>query len=388
MNMHSNFRADDAASFDAAEPGFVRRYRYWIAAGVIVLLALLAVVMMRVSGKDDVVVAPSAPSVTVLVPGRVEVSDFVTATGSISARREMPVGVQGEGGMVTAVLVDAGQYVRAGQVLARVDRTVQTAQAAQMRASAQSAQADARLAQVELDRAQTLVSKGFVSAADIDRRTATRDSARARAAASAAQASEMAARLARLDIRAPAAGLVLDRAVEPGQIVSGGSMPLFRIAKDGEFELQAKVAEQDIARLKIGIPAKVTPVGSRTAITGKIWLLEPSIDAQTRQGMARIALPWNDTLRSGGFAAARITAGQALRPVLPQSAVQSDTKGAYVFIVGSGDKVTRRDITIGEVGEFGIAVAAGLSGTERVVMSAAAFLNPGEKVRPIMKRSR
>lgn len=388
MNMHSSIRAEDAAEFDARESGFVRRNRYWLAALVAALVAALAFFMWRGGASDEAPVAPTAPSVTVLIPGRVQVSDFVTATGTISARREMPVGVQGEGGMVTAVLVDAGQYVRAGQVLARVDRSVQTAQAAQMRASAQSAQADARLAQVELDRAQTLVSKGFVSAADIDRRTATRDSARARAAASAAQASEMAARLARLDIRAPAAGLVLDRAVEPGQIVSGGSMPLFRIAKDGEFELQAKVAEQDIARLKVGIPAKVTPVGAPAAITGKIWLLEPSIDAQTRQGMARIALPANTTLRAGGFAAARITAGQALRPVLPQSAVQSDTKGAYVFIVGAGDKVARRDITIGEVGEFGIAVASGLNGNERVVMSAAAFLNPGEKIRPVVGRAR
>ena len=388
MNMHSSFRAEDAAPLDVREPGFVRRNRRWLIVVAIAAAALVAFFLLRGGKGDEKPTAPAAPSVTVISPGQVQVADVVTATGSIAARREMPLGVQGEGGMVTAVLVDAGQYVNAGQVLARIDSSVQTAQLAQMRASALSARADARLAQAELDRAQTLVGKGFISKADIDRRTATRDSANARATASGAQAAEMQARLARLDIRAPAAGLVLTRAVEPGQIVSGGGQPLFRIAKDGAFELQAKVAEQDMARLKVGVPAKVTPVGVNKQVTGEVWLLEPSIDPQTRQGIARIALPRDPSIRAGGFAGAQITAGRSLRPVLPQSAVQSDTKGAYVYIVGAGNKVARRDIVIGEVSESGIAVASGLTGRERVVMAAAAFLNPGEVVRPLAGRTR
>ncbi|HPU15286.1 MAG TPA: biotin/lipoyl-binding protein, partial [Polymorphobacter sp.] len=122
-------------------------------------------------GQKDAPPPPpqAAPVVTVSVPGTTMVESTVRGTGSIAARRDMPVGVQGEGGRVTSVLVDAGQFVRAGQVLATIDKAVQTQQLAQMQAGSRSARADAALAQAELDRAQALVSKGFISKADIDR---------------------------------------------------------------------------------------------------------------------------------------------------------------------------------------------------------------------------
>ena len=92
--------------------------------------------------------------------------------------------------------------------------------------------------------------------------------------------------------RAPTAGLVLARSVEAGQVVSPGSGALFRIAEGGVLEMRAQVAEQDIARLKPGMPASVTPVGSTTEYHGRIWLIDPVIDATSRQGIARIALAW------------------------------------------------------------------------------------------------
>ena len=92
----------------------------------------------------------------------------------------MPVGVAGEGGQVVRVLVEPGQWVSAGQVLAVIDRSVQAQQAAQLAAQIEVARADLRLAQNELDRAQSLVSRGFISQADLDRKRATRDAAAAR----------------------------------------------------------------------------------------------------------------------------------------------------------------------------------------------------------------
>ncbi|MGL1636537.1 hypothetical protein ACSTI0_00600, partial [Vibrio parahaemolyticus] len=87
------------------------------------------------------------------------------------------VGVSGEGGIVTRVLVEPGQWVEKGQVLARVDRSVQTQTAASLAAQIKVAQADATLAQSQLDRAKQLVSRGFISRSDIDTKTATRDAA-------------------------------------------------------------------------------------------------------------------------------------------------------------------------------------------------------------------
>lgn len=165
-------------------------------------------------------------------------------------------------------------------------------------------------------------------------------------------------------------------------------MPLFRIAQNGAMEMEARVAEQDMAKLKAGVPAKVTPVGASRAVEGQIWLLEPVIDPTTRQGIARIALPRDPSIRAGGFANAAIIAGTALQPVLPQSAVLADVKGSYVYVVGAGDKVARRDVKVGEVGEKGIAIASGINGSERVVFSAGAFLNPGEKIAPVRQTAR
>src|SRR3546814_3579892 len=117
--------------------------------------------------------AANVPAITVMVPGLQSVQTAIAANGSSAARRERPVGVVGEGGQVVSVLVEPGQWVRAGQALAVIDRTVQTQQAASLAASIRVAQADADLAQSELERAEALVSRGFISKADMDRKRAT-----------------------------------------------------------------------------------------------------------------------------------------------------------------------------------------------------------------------
>ena len=326
--------------------------------------------------------AKQSPTVTVVVPGRQMVDRIVSATGNLAARREMPVGVAGEGGMVAAVLVEPGQWVGAGQVLATIDRRVQAQQANSLSSQIAVSQADARLAQSELDRAQQLVARGFISKADIDRKTAARDSARARVRVAQAQYQQSLASNSRLDIRAPAAGLVLERRVEPGQVVSAGSGVLFRLAKGGEIELLARLSESDLARMSVGQQATVTPVGSAQGFKGQIWQVAPVIDPQTRQGVARIAVPYDKALRPGGFASASIISGSADAPLLPESAVQSDDKGSFVLIVGKGNKVERRNVQVGDVNDRGVTILNGLNGQEAVVMSAGAFLNPGETIIP------
>jgi RND family efflux transporter MFP subunit len=367
-----------------------RRRRIIIAAAIAAVIAIIAVVMMT-RGGDKAAPAPvagkgkgaeSAPSVTVVVPGRRQVERSISATGTLAARREMPVGVAGEGGMVTRVLVEPGQWVGAGQTLATIDRSVQVQTNAQLGAQINVARADARLAQQELDRAQALVSRGFVSKADVERRIAARDAANARVRVAEAALGESRARTGRLDIRAPAAGLVLTRDVEPGRVVSAGSGVLFRIAMGGQMELLAQLSEADLAVVPVGARATVTPVGTTRSFSGSIWQISPVINEQSRQGIARVALPYNLALRPGGFAAVNIIAGAQEAPVLPESAILSDEQGTYVYIVGRDNKVERRAVKTGAVIAGGIAVVEGLNGNERVVLRAGGFLNPGETVRP------
>lgn len=339
------------------------------------------------AGGGDGGAAGAAPNVTVVIPGRQDVEQLISANGTIAARREMPVGVSGEGGQVTRVLVEPGQWVAAGQVLATVDRAVQVQQLNSLAASVRVAQADADLAQAELDRARSLVDRGFISKADLDRKTATRDAAVARVRVAEAQVSEARARNSRLDIRAPAAGLVLTRQVEPGQVVSAGSGVLFRMARGGEMELLAQLAEADLQNLPVGTAATVTPVGSDLSIAGRVWQVSPVIDPQTRQGTVRIAVPYSAALRPGGFADAKLVAGRGRSPLLPESAVLSSPEGNYVYVVGKDNVVQRQKVTIGSVNDSGVAIASGLTGNERVVVLAGSFLNPGDKVKPVLQKS-
>jgi RND family efflux transporter MFP subunit len=164
--------------------------------------------------------------------------------------------------------------------------------------------------------------------------------------------------------------------------VSAGSGILFRIAKDGQLELQAKLSEDDLAQIAVGIPASVTPVGVDRVFEGNIWQISPMIDAQSRQGMARIALPFDTALRPGGFASVEIKSGAMTAPVLPESAVQTGRNGSFVYIVGKNNKVQQRPVKLGPVTANGLIIEEGLDGSERVVLYAGGFLNPDETINP------
>jgi RND family efflux transporter MFP subunit len=394
MNYESGSIRDGA---QAALPDYTdgdpnRRRRRWLIWGAALLALLAGLYVAFGRGGGDAPADGAArggeqvPSVTVAAPGRHSVEREVAATGTLAARREMPVGVAGEGGIVTRVLVEAGHWVAAGQVLATVDRSVQVQTASSLAAQVNVSRADAVLAQAELDRAAQLVDRGFISKADLQRRTATRDAANARVKVAEASLAEARARNGRLDIRAPAAGLVLSRGAEPGQIVSSGSGALFRMAMGGQMEMRAQLSESDLASIRVGSRATVTPVGSARRFTGEVWQIAPLIDPQTRQGTARVALRYDPALRPGGFASATIVGGSAYQPELPDSAIQSDDRGNYVYIVGKGDLVERRDVKLGQVSDAGVAIASGLDGSERIVLSAGGFLAPGQKVKPIVQK--
>lgn len=361
-----------------------KRRNIAIALAVIIALAA-AIYYFYFAGSDAAGVddkQAQAQTVSVIVPGNGVVERTINATGVLAARREIPVGVVGEGGQVSRVYVDAGDWVQQGQVLASIERSVQVQQIAGMQAQINAARADLNLAQNELNRALQLVERGFISKADVDRKTATLDSARARVGVAEAQLREMRARTARLDIRAPVGGFVLERNVETGQTVGQGSGMLFRLAQGGELELQAQLGEADLAGLSSGVSASVTPVGAERVFIGTIWQIAPMINEQTRQGMARVALPFDRALKPGGFANVEIKAGSTTAPLLPESAVQNDQKGSYVYLVDAKNKVVRRDVKVGDVTPNGLIIEDGLTGNERVVAYAGGFLNPDETVNP------
>ena len=149
----------------------------------------------------------------------------------------------------------------------------------------------------------------------------------------------------------------------------------------------AQLSEEQLSKLSVGTVARITPTGSDQTFEGQVWQIAPTIDQTTRQGTARIALSFNPALRPGGFATARINSGSFRATVVPQSAVLADSQGSFVYVVGDDKKATRRAVKTGAVTAEGIAITEGLTGSEKVVLRAGGFLNPGETVNPQIQKN-
>ncbi|MEA3105594.1 MAG: HlyD family secretion protein [Gammaproteobacteria bacterium] len=358
---------------------------------IVCAVAIAAVLALRLTQalgiKDSNAKKHELPTVTVT---RVVVSatpTTISIVGTIAARYDMPIGVEGDGGRVAAIYVEAGDRVKRGQILARLNVSVLQPQVANLEAGLEQARAEAELAQAEYHRAEAVGASGALSAEETQRRKSTAVTAAAKVKVAAALLAEAQARLARAEVRAPADGVILTRNVEVGQTASAGGEALFRLSEGGAIELRGQVPEQDLPLLKIGQTVNVRLTGSLENYQGRVRLLGAVIDPTTRLGMVRVALEPNQNLRPGAFARAEVTVSNAERAVLPPTAVLTDDRGSYVLIVDDQNKVARRAVRVSGMVQNGVTIADGLDSKERVIATAGAFLQEGELVRPVSKDS-
>jgi HlyD family secretion protein len=386
--MNVNVKVDDQLQIDVSQ--LQDRRWFWIRAALIVAIAVfLAVLAWRLTqalGVKQVAQVP-IPTVSVTQVGVSAVPTTVSIIGTIAARYDMPIGVEGDAGRVAAILVEAGDHVKRGQVLARLNVSVLQPQVANLEAALEQARAEAELADAEYRRAQAVGASGALSAEETQRRHSAAVTAAAKVKVAAAQLAESQARLARADVRAPADGIILTRNVEVGQTATPGGEALFRLSEGGEVELRGQVAEQDLPLLKVGQTVNVRLTGTAHVYEGHVRLLGAVIDPQTRLGMVRVALTPDPNLRPGAFARAEVTVSNAERSVLPQTAVLSDDKGTYVLIVNSEHKVERRTVHVSGMVQGGVTIGDGVGGKDQVVVTAGAFLQEGELVKPVVKES-
>jgi HlyD family secretion protein len=359
--------------------------RKWVIRGVALAVVLAVAIALWVSHRSKPTLISladktQAPLISIMTPALKAVTSNVTFSGGIAARYDMPIGNDGDTGRVVAVFVEAGDHVRRGQILAKLDDSVVIPQVNRLAASLEQARAQAELSQAEYKRALGVAAAGALSAEDIEKRRATAVTDAANVKVAAAQLAESEARLKRTRITAPIDGVVLTRKAEVGQIANPGGEALFRVASGGEVEMRGQLAEQDLAQVKVGDAATVSLTGLPRAFAGRVRLLGAIIDPQTRLGEIRIALTPDPALRPGAFARGSVIIGNAQRPVVPQTAVLADTAGSYVFIVNAQGKAERRAVRVVDTGDDGIVIGSGLSGTERVVTTAGGFLRDGEPV--------
>jgi RND family efflux transporter MFP subunit len=355
-----------------------------IFAGAVALVAIaIAARLTHTLAAKKTVSSRETPAVTVTEAGRSAAPTTVSITGTIGARYDTPIGAEGDAGRVAAVYVEAGDQVKRGQILARIDTAVLIPQVANLQASLDLARAEADLAGAEYRRAVAVGKSGALSTEETERRRSSSVTADAKVKVAAAQLAEAQARLARAEVRAPADGVILTRTVEVGQTVSPAGNALFRMAEGDEVELRGDVAETDLPLLQVGQTVNVRLTGNGKVYPGQVRLLGAVIDPQTRLGMIRVSLAPDPNLRPGAFARAEVTVSNAQRIVLPQTAVLTDEKGSYVLVVNAQDKIERRPVHVSGMVENGVTIADGVDATDRVVATAGAFLQVGETVKPV-----
>jgi HlyD family secretion protein len=380
-------------------------------------LTLVGKPLPRATGPMESKAAKAMPAdetlAAVVTVARVAPADFietVLASGSLVAREEILVGPEVEGLRIIEVLADEGARVKKGDVLARLVADTLDAQVAQndaaiARSSAAIAQARASIVQAEarlvegrnaLERARPLRGAGHMTEAVFDQREQAARTAQAQLEASQdglklaeaekaqveAQRRELMWRRGRIEVTAPADGIVSRRMARVGGYAAGAAEPIFRIVAKGEVELDAEVIETRLAIVKQGQAARVEVAGLGV-ISGTVRLVSPEVDKSTRLGRVRIFLGDNPGLRVGSFARGVIATANGSGLAVPASGILYGPDGPTVQVVRN-NRVETRKVKTGLAGGALVEVREGLEEGDLVVARAGTFLREGDAVRPVI----
>ena len=327
--------------------------------------------------------APSRQSVTAATVTATSLPRFVTASGSVSAWEEVPVGAETGGLVATGVFVDEGAYVRQGQPLVQLNDALLRAQLGQQQAAVAAAEANVARDEAALGRAQELRERGFLSQAGLDNALANERASKAGLDSARASLSEIRTRVNQATIRAPVAGLVASRSVTRGQIVQPGT-ELFRLVRDGRLELDAQIPETELRLVRPGMTAVVSSEQAGQT-TGTVRIVTPEVDPQTRLGVARISLTGR-ALRPGMFARAEIDVGAQPALTVPSQAIVYREGKPGVYVINRGDQVRFQSVETGGRNGGALAITSGLTAGQRVVIQGAGFLGDGDLVRVVAAR--
>ncbi|TXN54653.1 efflux RND transporter periplasmic adaptor subunit [Methylobacterium sp. WL2] len=384
-----------------------RTYRLSVLCGLLILAALPARAVETAAVPDASAIAPA---VTVVPAQRREIVERAVVTGTLVPRDEILVAPEVEGLRITELLVEEGDRVTKGQVLARLSQEMIVTQeasnvAAVARAEAAIVQAQSQIVQAEaanveakqaLERAQSLAKTGNATAAVLEQRVSAAQGAVGRLAAAkgglqSAQAdlataraagSEIALRRARTDIRAPEAGIVNRRTARVGASVTAAGEPLFRLIARGEIELEGEVPETSLARIKVGDPASLDLDDGRQ-LRGKVRRVYPEVDRATRLGKVRIRLSDDPALRIGAFARGNVEVARREGLAVPVSSLLYAADGSASVLVAKDGRVEARAVTSGLTSEGFTEIRSGVAAGESVVARAGSFLRDGDRVRAV-----
>ncbi len=348
--------------------------------------AMLGAAALAVRAADDKkATSAAAPrpalSVTTTQPQPTRLPLKIAANGNIAAWQEAIIGTEANGLRLAEVRVNVGDVVKRGQVLATFAPDMMQADVAQIRALVAEAEAALAEAAVNAKRARELQSSGALSDQQINQFMTAERTAQARLDAQRAQANVQALRLRQTQVLAPDDGVISARSATVGAVLPAGT-ELFRMIRQGRLEWRAEVAAAELARLKPGMSASVTPSGGEP-IAGKLRMVAPTVDPLTRNGIVFVDLAPSRDARAGMFARGEFDIGTGQGLTLPQSAVLLRDGFAYVLRIGPDSKLSEAKVSVGRRVGDRVEITGGLDAHVRVVAAGGGFLSDGDTVRVV-----
>ena len=332
---------------------------------------------------------PAKPALTVTTT-RAQTSALpikLTANGNVAAWQEASIGAESNGLRLAEVLVNVGDVVQRGHLLARFATESVQADVAQARAAANEASASALEATANADRVRTLQGTGTFSGQQINQYLTAEQTARARVESAKAGLAAQQLRLKNTEVRAPDSGIISARSATVGAVVVN-STELFRLIRQGRLEWRAEVTSTELGSMAAGTAVTVT-AASGAQVTGRVRMVAPTVDPQTRSGLVYVDLPTDPKggartgFKAGMFARGEFQLGSSNALSVPQQSVVVRDGFSYVFRLNPDQRVSQVKLQIGRrVGER-VEVLEGLSAQELIVASGAGFLNEGDLVRVV-----
>lgn len=351
----------------------------------VVVVAIILFVVLKPKGTDDNKKGTVKPALTVTVtqPQRVSLPITLAANGNIVAWQEAIIGAEASGLRVAQVLVNVGDRVKQGQVLARFAGETVRAEAAQARAALAEVEAAAADAVNNAQRARSLQDTGALSTSQINQYLTAEKTAQAKVEAARAAVAQQVARVSQTDVRAPDSGIISSRTATVGSVLNGGA-ELFRLIRGGRLEWRAEVTSTEIGELTTGTTALVT-TASGARLSGRVRTIGPTVDPQSRSALVYVdvtPLPGKTgNALAGMFARGEFNLGDASALTVPQSAVAIREGFSYVYRLEPDNRVTQLKVQTGRMSGDRIQILSGVNADARIVSSGAGFLNDADLVR-------
>ena len=329
-----------------------------------------------------------AIKLTVVSPKIAKFSPKLNLHGELVAKDDVAVGSALQGQQISEVLVEVGENVQKGQILALLDNAgvkakfdQQTATLEVAKQNLNSAKAAFSEASSALKRAKSLAAKKAISSQELEQANAKEASARANLNSAKAQISQIDAQiaeakdqLAKASVIAPVSGVVTAKKTQIGALTSGEA--LFNIAKDGVIELSADADAAELAQIKVGMSAQAQIYGVKEAVNGKVRLVPVSLDTSSRLGKVKISLDGGAKF-IGSYAKIVIDLPEFSALALPVQAISFTDEGAFATLIKDG-KAQKRKIQTGLRANGLVQVISGVSEGDEVALKAAALVNDGE----------